>query len=724
MPRVARRFALTVSVIALGCTATLAQTPAAGPFTQAQVDAGRTAYVANCQSCHQADLSGQQDAIQLAGKGFADGWGTRTTADLFNLIQASMPPTGRGTLGAPTYAALTAFILHANGAQTGTAELTPATNVRIGSIVTGTVSADVAGGIRVAQAGAGAPAGGTPAAGRGGRPGVGPRVPPHITVAGTVSTPYTPVTDAMLLNPPDDEWLMIRRNYAGWSHSPLKQINTQNVNLLQLKWSWAMNEGGTNEQTPLVHDGIMFLGNSQDVVQALDARTGKLIWENVVGPNTGAIGGSANRTLALYGNMVYLAANDAMLYALDIHTGKIVWQADISDGDRARGETGGPVIIKGKVVVGMTNCGPSGQPQPKETHCYISAYDANTGKRDWKFQTVALTGEPGGDTWNNIPDNVRQGTESWIAGTYDPVLNTTYWGTAQAKPWRRDQRGTAAGSTLYSNSTLALDPDSGQLKWYFQHIPGESLDLDEVFERVLIDHGDQKTVMTIGKSGILWKLDRTNGKFLGAKETLLQNVYTKIDPKTGMLTYRPDIVAQKVGQWIPSCPSPEGGHNWMPTSYDPADDLLIIPLSQSCGMILNNGSETFSYMPGTHRNMGKLVAYHTSDMSLAWSFQQRAPFLTGVMSTDGGIAFVGDFDRVFKAVDENTGKILWSVQLGNTVQGHPTTFSLDGKQYVAITTAMGGGSPEQKPRTLLPESHRADTGQQLYVFGLPDSATR
>src|SRR6202161_861536 len=165
---------------------------------------------------------------------------------------------------------------------------------------------------------------------------------------------------------------------------------------------------------------------------------------------------------------------------------------------------------------------------PQPSHCYISAYDANTGQRAWKFATVADAGQPGGDTWNGMADDQRAGAETWIAGTYDPTLNLTYWGTAQAKPWRRDLRGSGNGATLFANSTLALDVDTGKLKWYFSHSPGETFDLDEVFERVLIDHGDQKTVMTIGKPGILWKLDRTNGKYLDSRQTVFQNIYTKI----------------------------------------------------------------------------------------------------------------------------------------------------------------------------------------------------
>ena len=536
---------------------------------------------------------------------------------------------------------------------------------------------------------------------------------------------YTDVTDAMLKNPSPNDWLIYRGNYQGWSYSGLNQINTSNVNQLQLKWSLTMNDGGTNETTPMVHDGVIFLWSPTNVVQAIKADTGELLWQNNLGPVTPNLnpgGDVAERALGFYQDKIIVPTMQGKIYALEARTGKVVWQTFYSDPDKpdegVHGSDGGVLIVNGKILIGMMNCAR----MPQAGHCYISAYDANDGHRLWKFNTVANKGEPGGDTWGNLPDERRGGSETWILGTYDPQLNTTYWGTAQSKPWRRDARGSGDGATLYANSTLALDPDTGKLKWYFSHSPGESLDLDEVFERVLIDHGDQKTVMTVGKPGILWKLDRTNGKYLDSRQTVFQNIYTKIDPKTGTPTYRKDVINQTKDMLLPSCPGPEGGKDWPPMSYHQPDDTLIIPLSQSCVLMATDFSQQFYEMPGTEGNMGRLSAYETNTMKPLWSLQQRAPFLTGVVSTAGNVAFVGDFDRVFHAFDTKTGKQLWTTRLGTTVEGQIASFAVNGKQYIAVMTGVGGSSPQQKPAFILAgEVNRPQHGNAIYVFGLPDS---
>ena len=685
-------------------------------FTAAQADAGRAAYATNCMGCHQANLAGEGDALPLAGQTFFAAWGKRTTADLYNTIRNSMPYGKPGSLDVKTYASLVAFILQSNGARPGASEFTPATTLRISTIATGKLPAgiqqDIMPPVPVRPIiGNNADFGGPPPSSDNG---AGMIRSFGQTVVGDIKE-YQSVTDAMLVTPPEGDWLIGRGNYANWSYSSLKQINTSNVHDLQLQWVWAMNEGGANETAPLVHNGIMFLGNTYNTIQALDAATGELLWENRVGPAPSRPNYGGMRSIAVWGDKVYFAGNDAVLHALDAKTGKLVWSSPLSEVP-GHNNTSGVLAVHGKIITGLTGCGRI----PAKDHCYISAYDAQTGKLVWKFVTVALTGEPNGDSWGGLPDEKRAGSETWIQGAFDPVLNLTYWGTAQAKPWRRDLRGSGNGATNYANSTVALDADTGKLKWFYNHAPGESLDLDEVFERILIDHGNDKTVMTIGKAGILWKLNRDTGKFIDSRETVYQNVMASQNPVTGEPIYRKSIQDQKTDQWLSSCPGPEGGHDWQAASYHQPTDALIIPLSQSCVMMLGNGSQTYFEMPGTERNMGRLSAYRTSDLKPLWTLQQRSPFLTGVLSTAGDLAFVGDYDRRFRAVDVKSGKTLWSVRLGTTVQGYPVTFRAGGKQYVAVTTGLGGGSPQDKPMTMLQNVHRPNNGQALYVFALPD----
>jgi alcohol dehydrogenase (cytochrome c) len=679
-------------------------------YTDQQAAAGQAAYAQSCAGCHGRTLSGAAEAPPLTGSAFMGSWGSHTTQELFTRIRGSMPPENPNGLSADTYASIVAFLLKANGAQAGMSAFTPETNVPIASIANGQMPA----GLMAAAAGQGRGGRGRGGRGRGGAADDSTTTgPPRsgLTVAGTVKN-YAPVTEEMLAHPPDADWLMHYRSYSGWNNSPLNQITAKNAGTLQLKWAWPLEDGARQQITPLVHDGIMFLStNISNTVQALDARTGDLIWENRLGP-VGTAGLNATRTMALYGNLLFYPATDAKMYALDARTGKIVWQIAVSE--NADDKIGGIMVARNKLLVGLTRC----DELDTRDHCFIAGYDATTGKLLWKFITVARKGTPGGDTWGDLPDDKRSGADVWIAGTYDPQLNLTFWGTGQAKPSRRDQRGTN-GDALYSNTTLAIDPDTGMLKWYFQNAPGESLDLDEVFERVLIDHGPQKTVMTVGKSGLMWKLDRVTGKFLDVKETVFQNVWASIDMKTGRTTYRDDILEQKPGDALASCPSPSGGHNWQATSYDPANDLLMIPLSQNCA-IYGSGGQLFYEMPGTDGNLGRLSAYETNTMRPVWSFQQRSPFLTGVMSTAGGVGFVGDFDRVFRAFDVKTGKTLWETRLPTTAQGYPVTFSVGGEQFVAVPTGYNGGSPEQKPTTMLRgELNRPMLGHGVYVFALP-----
>ena len=665
-----------------------------------QAEAGAQAYAGNCATCHGSSLEGTALGPLLSGPGFTSRWGMQSPADLFNYLQANMPPGGNAGITEADYLNIVAHIMVGNGVVTSNPTLTASSDYPMSS---------------------NAPAAPATVAQQADQE---PERPTGVILPGTIEQ-FTPITDAMLIDPAPGDWPMIRRNFQAWSYSPLDQINTDNVQNLRLEWVWSMHEGDS-EPSPLVYDGTIYLINPSNIIQALDGRTGDLIWEHHAGP----FDSEDMRNIAIYDDKIIHATTDARLLALDARTGEPVWETRIADGSKGFENSSGPIVADGKVIQGLAGCS-----RYIEEDCFISAHDADNGELLWRFNTVAEAGEPGGDTWGTLDDLYRAGGETWITGSYDPDLKLTYWGTAQQKPWMPASRSLSIyDAGLFTNSTVALNVDSGELDWYFQHVPAEALDLDEVFERVLIDRGDNRLVFSIGKHGILWKHDRLSGEFISHLETVFQNAFTNIDPVTGAVTYRDDIANAQIDQWISVCPSTAGGKDWHSMTYHEPTATLIMPLSQSCleisarevplveGAGGTAANRRWFEMPGSDGNLGKLAAIDVDSMEEVWSYEQRAAFLTGTISTAGNLVFVGDLDRRFRAFDARNGEILWETRLGTSVQGHPVSFAIDGRQYIAVTTAMGarGVSPRTVPRVVSPDIRHPGSGNALYVFSLPD----
>jgi PQQ-dependent dehydrogenase (methanol/ethanol family) len=562
---------------------------------------------------------------------------------------------------------------------------------------------------------------------------------------------FRPVTEAMLRSPAAGDWLNWRRTDNAWGYSPLDQITRQNVQQLQLAWSWSMDDTGSQQATPLVYDGVMYLPNPRGVIQALNAATGDLMWEYRPGEaparaaapsgageqseiprlsqRPAAAGGDTGRgiqrNLAIFGDKIFGTTNDAHIVALDARTGKLLWDVTVADEKLGYGYTSGPIVVRGKVIAGMTGCS-----RYKDDVCFISGHDSETGKELWRTSTVARPGEPGGDSWGDLALMFRAGSDAWIPGSYDPAANLVYWGTAQAKPWARAVRGTD-GAALYTNSTLALDPDTGKMKWYYQHIPGETTDMDEVFESILIDVGARQSLFKMGKLGILWQLDRKTGAFIRATDLGYQNIID-VDPHSGKVTYRAGKIPQ-IGVQLDFCPSTAGFKSWRAMAFSPQTNALYVPMNLNCEVATFGPASRVAGGGGTgpvrRKNtkhpqadgqLGEFLALEITTGKVLWRHRTPSPSNTAALATAGGVVFGGDWDRHMYAYDATSGKILWQTRLPTSAQGFPITYLANGKQYVAMPAGIGGGSwstliaPE-----LAPEIRRPNSGNALLVFALP-----
>src|SRR5215472_6617044 len=539
---------------------------------------------------------------------------------------------------------------------------------------------------------------------------------------------YRPVAEATLRNPPAADWLNWRRTDNAWGYSPLDQIKRDNVGRLQLAWSWKMSEG-PQEATPLVHDGVMYLPNPYGVIQALDAATGNLLWEyrpeeRPRGSLTGTEG--VQRNIAIYQDKIFGTTKDAHVVALDARTGKKVWDTAVAEPKLGYQYTSGPIVVRGKVISGISGCS-----RYKEDVCFITGHDAATGKEVWRTSTIARPGEPGGDTWGDLPLHLRAGSDAWIPGSYDPGTNLVYWGTAQAKPWARAVRGTD-GAALYTNTTLALDPDTGKMKWYYQHLPGETQDMDEVFENILIDIDGRRSLFKMGKLGILWQLDRMTGAFIRSSDLGYQNILD-VDPRTGKATYRTGKIPY-IGDEVDLCPSTSGFKSWRAMAFNPQTNALYIPLTLNCekatfGAVNDKnigGGGTGPVKRSDYRHpasggyLGEYLAMDIRSGKILWRQRTPSPSNAAALTTAGGLAFGGDWDRHMYAFDPASGKVLWQTRLPTSAQGFPITYLAKGKQYIAMPAGIGGGSwstliaPE-----LAGQIRRPNSGNSLLVFSLP-----
>ncbi len=542
---------------------------------------------------------------------------------------------------------------------------------------------------------------------------------------------YRPVTLDRLRKPADADWLMIRRSYDGWGYSPLSQITAANVS--RLERVWMMETGVTNghEAPPLVNNGVMFVSTPQKQVFALEAATSRVLWRYQRPlPEGVVLLHPTSRGVALYDDMVFLAGNDAVLIALNARTGEEVWTTKVADNSQGYYMTMAPLVANGKVMVGVSG-GEYG------VRGFVAAFDLSTGKPLWHTYAVPAPGEPGSETWPKGDQWKTGGAPIWITGNYDPETNLSFWGTGNGGPWMGDQR---PGDNLYTSSVIAVDVATGAIKGHFQYHPNDSWDWDEVSPPILIDYRrDGRTIkglINVARNGYLWFLERTTGRinFVHGRPFVKQNVFRSLDPKTG----RPDVDPARqpgTGRAAEFCPSHWGGKNWPPAAFNPSTRMLYIPANENLcsnlvgkpvtytpGKTFTGASNTLLLAPGA-QHIGEVQAWNVDTGARVWTQTFATSANWGPMlTTAGGLVFSGGTnDRKFRAFDAASGKVLWEVTTNSGVISPATSFSVNGRQYIAVQSGWGIDARAMQNRLIkmIPGLPEVPEGGAIWVFALP-----
>jgi alcohol dehydrogenase (cytochrome c) len=506
---------------------------------------------------------------------------------------------------------------------------------------------------------------------------------------------------------PGNNWLTYSGDYQGRRHSPLTQINRDNAGSIVPKWVYRV-EGATHlESSPLVYDGVMYVTNSNEL-HALDARTGRRIW---MYRDDKAASQRVNRGAALLGDRVFFITSDCFLVALDRRTGAVLWSKQYADPKKGYYASLAPMAVKDRIVVGVSG-GDSGM------RGFLASYSPSTGEQLWRFYTIPGKGEPGSESWGDFAVEWGGGA-TWLSGTYDPDLNLLYWPTGN--PWPDFYGGGRRGDNLYSCSIVALDLETGKLKWHFQFTPHDTHDWDAQAWPVLVDLPFEgrmrKLLLHPNRNGFFYVLDRTSGEFLRATKYLDKLTWaTGIDAK-GRPIEVPGQDPSPGG--TRTCPGTRGGSNWMSPSFSPESGLFYVPTVERCDNYYSSAKEPVP-MKGFAGGGGERIpdegggkiflrALDPKTGERRWEYPMTGQGLSwaGSVSTAGGVVFFGDDDGQLVALDAQTGKHLWNFNMGQLLTASPVTYSVDGKQYVSISAATSvftfGLFEPVKPMPLLTE---------------------